>query len=362
MVLPPQGGCPRIRQRKGRIQHGACLHTREGCQEQWCLGERADGEAQGRPVDAEAGSGKEAARQGQARLAREPGGLRQRPGAHDPDPRARVRRLRHRGGQVPARRADRGAVHRFPPQAGGLRPAPARRADDPGEAALRRGQPRTAGGVRRRYRAAGPAQQGAHHHPSEHPDPPHPPRRRGRIHPPDQRSRALLARGLRQHDPQRDRRPLGGRGRGRALRRDPLRRGLRALLRPPPHHPADAAQGEDRLLRLRRRPRNRRHPRRRLHPEGEASRGQGGAGRRDPDRWRHLDHAEDRSDPLRVRRARQRRLPQGHRGRAPHLRPPGLAAREQDAGPDQGPGRQDRNGRLPGDGRRGAQGRLGQGT
>ena len=68
----------------------------------------------------------------------------------------------------------------------------------------------------------------------------------------------------------------------------------------------------------------------------------------------------DRPHPLRVRRARQRRLPEGHRGRAAHLRPPGVAAREPHARPDQGPGRQDRDGRLPRDGRRGAEGRLGR--
>ena len=39
--------------------------------------------------------------QGQARLAREPRGLRERPRAPDPDHRARVRRLRHRGRQLP---------------------------------------------------------------------------------------------------------------------------------------------------------------------------------------------------------------------------------------------------------------------
>ena len=38
-------------------------------------------------------------------------------------------------GRFLARRAARGAVHRLPAQAGRLRPAPARRADDPREAA-----------------------------------------------------------------------------------------------------------------------------------------------------------------------------------------------------------------------------------
>ena len=57
---------------------------------------------------------------------------------------------------------------------------------------------------------------------------------------------------------------------------------------------------------------------------------------------------------LRLRRGRQRRLPQGRRGGAPDLRPPGLAARQPRPRPDQGPGRQDRHRRLPRAGRRGA--------
>ena len=83
-------------------------------------------------------------------------------------------------------------------------------------------------------------------------------------------------------------------------------------------------------------------------------------GLRDPGRRRHLDHAADRADPLRVRRGRQRRLPEGRRGRAADLRPPGLAARQPRPGPDQGAGRQDRDRRLPRAGRRGAEGRLGR--
>ncbi len=196
----------------------------------------------------------EAARQGQARLAREPGGLRERPRPCDPDPRARVRRLRHRGGPLPARRADRGAVHRLPPQAGRLRPAPARRADDPREASLWGRQPRADGGLCGRDRAVRAAQQGPHHNAPEHPDSPHPPCGRRRVHPADQPGRTLFTRGLRQHDPQRDRRSLGRRRRRRALRHHPLRGGLLPLLRAPPDHPADAAQGEDGLQRQRRGP------------------------------------------------------------------------------------------------------------
>ena len=125
---------------------------------------------------------------------------------------------------------------------------------------------------------------------------------------------------------------------------------LRPLLRPPPDDAADAAQDQDRLLRLRRGPRDHRHPRHRL-PRPRTGRGQGLRG---PGRRRHLDHGPRRADDLRVRRGRQRRLPEGRRGGLPHLRPPGLAARQPRPGPDQGAGRQDRRRRLPRPGRRGA--------
>ena len=77
--------------------------------------------------------------------------------------------------------------------------------------------------------------------------------------------RPLQPRGLRQHRPQRDRRPVGGRLPRRAVGPDAVRRRLRALLRAPPHDAADAAQGQDRVHRLRHRPRADRHPRHRLH-------------------------------------------------------------------------------------------------
>ncbi len=122
----------------------------------------------------------------------------------------------------------------------------------------------------------------------------------------------LLARGLRQHGPQRHRRPVGRRQRGRALRHHPLRRRLRALLRPPPDDAADAAQDQDGVHGDRRGRRDHRHPRHRLHPARARRRPRG----RDPGRRRHLDHAPGRPDALRLRRARQRRLPEGLRGRA----------------------------------------------
>ena len=64
-------------------------------------------------------------------------------------------------------------------------------------------------------------------------------------------------------------------------------------------------------------------------------------------RRRHVDHAAHRPDALRLRRGRQRRLPEGRRGRLPHLRPPGLAARQPRPRPHQGARRQGRHRRGP---------------
>ena len=83
-------------------------------------------------------------------------------------------------------------------------------------------------------------------------------------------------------------------------------------------------------------------------------------GLRDAGRRRHLDHGPRRADALGVRRGRQRRVPQGRRGGAADLRPPGVAARQPRPRPDQGPGRQNRDRRLPRAGRGGAGGRLGR--
>ena len=57
---------------------------------------------------------------------------------------------------------------------------------------------------------------------------------------------------------------------------------------------------------------------------------------------------------------RRRRVPRGRRGRLPHLRPPGLAARQPRPRPHQGARRQDRHRRDAQAGRRGARGRLGR--
>ena len=63
---------------------------------------------------------------------------------------------------------------------------------------------------------------------------------------------------------ERHRRSVGGRGEGRAVRPDPLRGRVRALLRAPPDDAGDAAQGQDGIRRQPARPRDQRHPRHRL--------------------------------------------------------------------------------------------------
>ena len=86
----------------------------------------------------------------------------------------------------------------------------------------------------------------------------------------------------------------------------------------------------------------------------------GAARRRGARRWRHVDHAARRADALRLRRPRRRRVPRGGRGGLPHLRPPGLAARQPRPRAHQGPRRQDRHRRDAQARRRGAPGRLGR--
>ena len=254
------------------------------------------------------------------------------------------------------RRDARGGVHRVPPEAGGLRPAPGGRPDDPGQAALRRGDARAAGGLRRRHRALRPAAQGPHHHPAELPVPPCPARRRRQVHPDDLRRRALQPRGVRQHGAQRDRRPVGRRLGGRAVRPDALRGRLRPLLRPPSRDPAHAPQGEDGLHRHRRGPGDHRHPRHRLPPAAARR----PARLRAPRGRRHVDHAAGRAHALRVRGRRQRRVPEGRRGRLPDLQSPGLAAQEPGARADQGLRGQVRHRRAAPPGGGGAPGRLGR--
>ena len=208
----------------------------------------------------------------------------------------------------------RGPVHRLPPEAGRLRPAPGRRPDDPRQAALRRRHARADGRLRRRAssatrrctRATSPRARTSRSTTSRCATPP-------RLIRDPRRRRPLLARGLRQHRAQRHRRPVGRRLRGRALRPHPLRRRVRALLRAPPDvcqlmprkfKTAFTATDEDRAITG-------------IHDLGFIPRvARRRARLRDARRRRHLDHAAHRADALRVRRGRRRRVPQGRRGRA----------------------------------------------
>ena len=123
-----------------------------------------------------------------------------------------------------------------------------------------------------------------------------------------------------------------------------------------PTTPGDAAQGQDRVHGNRRRQRDHPDPRHGLHPARPRRRPWRGG----PGRGRHLDHAAAGADAVRVRGARQRRLPEGDRGMHADLRPPGLPARQPCAGPDQGADRQDRHRRVPRARRGGTTGRLGR--
>ncbi len=145
---------------------------------------------------------------------------------------------------------------------------------------------------RRRGREVRAPEQGAHHDATEHPDAPRPAARRREGDPRARRGGSVQPRGMREHDAQRHRRPVGGRGEGRAVRSHSLRGRIRALLRAPPHDPGDAAQGED-LVRWRpARPRDLGHPRHRLpRARARGRRPRRGARRGDARRRRHLDHA-----------------------------------------------------------------------
>ena len=111
------------------------------------------------------------------------------------------------------------------------------------------------------------------------------------------------------------------------------------------------------------RPRDQRHPRRRLpRPRARDRRPRRGPRRRDARRRRHLDHAARGAGAVRLPRARQRRIPEGHRGGHADLRPPGVAARQPRPRAHQGVRRQVRHRRAAQAGRGGAEGRLGRRT
>ena len=163
----------------------------------------------------------EAAGQGPGRHPGEPGDLRERPRPRHPDHRARVRRLRQRSREVPRRRAARrtsssaSASNRA--STGSASPTSRWSGSSFPSAASRRSRWTPSPSVVEKY---APLEQGPHHDPPEHPDPPRAAARHGAAAARDRRVRALLARGLRQHDPQRHRRPLGRRRPRRGLRPD----------------------------------------------------------------------------------------------------------------------------------------------
>ena len=286
-----------------------------------------------------------------------PGGPAERARARDPDPAARVRRLQDRGrrssspGEMPEDefikfRLKQGVYGQRQPDVqmirvklpfGGVTPEQMEAFAD----VIEKYVPLNKGHITTRQNIQ------MHHIPlpdAEKRDPRA--RRRGPLEP----------RGLRQHGAQRHRRPVGGRGEGRAVRHDPLRRRIRALLRAPPHHAGDAAQDQDRVRRQRRATARSadihdiafRARVREIEDGGEVR------GARDAGRRRHLDHAARGPDAVRLRRARQRRVPEGRRGRLADLRPPGVAARQPRARAHQGVRRQVRHRRAAQPGRGGA--------
>ena len=104
-----------------------------------------------------------------------------------------------------------------------------------------------------------------------------------------------------------------GRLRQRAVRRHALRGSLCALLRAPSVQPGPAAQGQERVLRLRQRLRHHAHPRCRL-PSAHSG---WQKGLQDGGRRRHFDYAAHRAHAVRIHTCR--RVPKGYRGASPHL-------------------------------------------
>ena len=165
--------------------------------------------------------------------------------------RGRDRRVRRHPRQVRAGRADRRPVARLPAGARQLRPAPGRRADDPGQGAPGRSWtppsstpwPTSADTWSRGFGHITTRQNVQFHFLQPH-DVEKAMRRLAEAGP-------HLARGLRQRRPQHHRLPLRGRGRGRGLRRHALRGGADALPAAPPPELLAAPQVQDRLRGLR---------------------------------------------------------------------------------------------------------------
>ncbi len=140
---------------------------------------------------------------------------------------------------------------------------------------------------------------------AEHRDPPHPPSRKDAAdHPPDQRLRPLLPRGLREHDPERHRRPWAGITEGELFDITPYAMAYVAATSCATRvTQLDAAEGEDGVHRDRRRD----VAITGIHDIGFIPRLRDGVrgveirvGRR------HLDHAASRTDAVRVHRAGRR--------------------------------------------------------
>ena len=148
--------------------------------------------------------------------------------------------------QVPRRRDAGERVHRLPPQAGRLRPAPARRPDDPREAARSAASrpsrwtpsPTSSRSTRRSTRATSRRARTSRSTTSRCATPPSCIRD---LAPSGLSSREGCGNTVRNVTGD----PWAGVVRGRGLRPHPLRRRLRALLRAPPDDAADAAQGQD---------------------------------------------------------------------------------------------------------------------
>jgi hypothetical protein len=177
-----------------------------------------------------------------------------------------------------------------------------------------------------------------------------PPPRRGEG---DARARgggAHHARGLRQLGPQRDGLPVGGRRQGRGLRRDAVRGGAHPLLPAPPPELFPPSEVQDRVRRLRGRPRLHRDQRHRL----------AGADRRGPPRLPG-DRGRRNVHPLPHRRCALRLPPCGrgaHRRGGDRARlPPAGRLQAQAAQPDEVPDQGAGMGPLEGGARRNARGR-----
>jgi len=108
------------------------------------------------------------------RLAGEPRAGRERAGSRDPRSSRKSLTTSTPSPPAPQGSARRRRVHQVSPEAGRLRPAPARRADGARQAADGRRHARPARRLRRRDREARAPAQGPRHDPPEHPDAPHP--------------------------------------------------------------------------------------------------------------------------------------------------------------------------------------------